>query len=291
MKTIFTLLSGFLLSFTLMAAPSDFDWKERSMLTVKSMGQGDIRVVVDGKRFEPRKQSMTIRNIQTGYHNVKIYRQKSDGFFNKFKSQYELIFNKSVMVKKHANLVITIDRMGRHYIDQQKTKGNGNSYGWNKQQNNDRDFERNKDFDKDREYEKNRDFDRDMKSDDDNYEFDFDKDGHNGDFDNDYGYDNRNFKAINDREFSNVLQSVKKEWFEGNKVKSASQVISGNYFTSSQVKQLLQLFTFENNKLDLAKQAYSKTVDPGRYMSVVGDVFSFNSSRDELSRFIRGNQR
>ena len=277
-----------------MAAPNEFDWKEKSMLTVKSMGQGDIRVVVDGKRFDSRNSSLKIRNVRTGYHSVKIYREKNDGFLDKFRNRYELVFNKSVMVKKNANLIIAIDRMGRHFIDQQKIKGKGNSYGWNKQQNNDRDFERNKDYDKDREFERDREFDRDRDFDlnrksEEDIEFDFDRDGQNGDYDNDYNYNDRNFKSISDREFSNVMESVKKEWFEGNKVKSALQVISGNYFTSSQVKQLLQLFSFENNKLDLAKQAYSKTVDPVQYMSAVGDVFSFNSSRDELARFIRSN--
>jgi DNA invertase Pin-like site-specific DNA recombinase len=59
-----------------------------------------------------------------------------------------------------------------------------------------------------------------------------------------------------------------------------------SYFTSQQVKELLQLFTFENNKLELAKYAYRNTVDKRTYF-IVNDVFSFGSSRDELARFIR----
>ncbi len=289
MKTIFTLVSGLLMSIALMATPTNFDWKIKSMLTIKSTGQEDILVVVDGKRFEPRHNSMVIRNIGTGYHNVKIYRQRNPGIFEKFRNRSELIFNEPVMIRKNINLLITIDRFGRPYMDQQKIKGNGKNNDWNKHRDG-RDFDRNNDndnnFDDDKEYDRNR------KSGDD-VEYDFDNDGNMGDYDinNGYDYDVRNSKSISDWDFNNVLQSIRKEWFEGNKVKSASQIISGNYFTSSQVRQMLQLFTFENNKLDLAKQAYQKTINPGNYLMALSDVFNSNNSRDELARFVRGNQR
>ena len=78
--------------------------------------------------------------------------------------------------------------------------------------------------------------------------------------------------------FEVTMTKIEKEWFEGNKVKSASHIISAYYLSSVQVKQMLQLFSFENNKLDLAKQAYGKTVDPGNYLRTLNDVFSLNSS-------------
>ena len=294
MKTIFTLVSGLLMSIALMAAPKDMDWRTKSMLTIKSASQEDIRVVVDGKRFEPRHNTMVLRNIGTGYHDLKIYRQKNPGIFEKFGSRYELIFNQPVMVRKNSNLLITIDRFGRPYMDQQKIKGNGKNKDWN-QQRGGRGDDRNDDYDNDRDnsFGDDKDNDRNWKSGDD-VEYDFDRDGNMGDYDNNdngYDYDLSNSKSISDRDFNNVLQSIRKEWFEGNKVKSASQIISGNYFTTAQVRQMLQLFTFENNKLDLAKQAYQKTIDPGNYMMALSDVFNFNNSRDELARFVRGNQR
>ena len=49
---------------------------------------------------------------------------------------------------------------------------------------------------------------------------------------------------------------------------------------------MLQLFSFEGNKLELAKQAYSKTLDKQNYQCVA-DVLMFRSSKDELARFIR----
>jgi hypothetical protein len=45
------------------------------------------------------------------------------------------------------------------------------------------------------------------------------------------------------------------------------------------------LFTFENNRLDIAKYAYGKTVDKRNY-SVVNDAFTFNS-KEKLDQYIR----
>jgi hypothetical protein len=52
------------------------------------------------------------------------------------------------------------------------------------------------------------------------------------------------------------------------------------------VKELMLLFSFENNKLDIAKSAYRKTIDKQNYLNV-NDALTFSSSREELVRFIR----
>ena len=93
-------------------------------------------------------------------------------------------------------------------------------------------------------------------------------------------------KAISNNEFDRVLWAINKESFETNKMRSATQTINANYFTTEQLKQLLRLFNFESNKLQLAKLGYDKVVDQSNYYSL-SDLFSFNSSKDELARCIR----
>jgi len=66
----------------------------------------------------------------------------------------------------------------------------------------------------------------------------------------------------------------------------AKQVLSTNYVTTAQVKEVLGFFSFENNKLDMAKYAYKNTIDKNEYYTV-GDVFSFSSNKDELMEYIR----
>ena len=268
MKTIFTLLTSMIMGVAVLAAPVKPDARAKGMLVIKSLDQGDIRVIVDGKRFEPRYSSMALNNVSAGVHNVKIYRQRNTGFFNIFGNRYEVVFNKSVMVRPNTQLAITIDRFGRVRLDEQKMRGNGRDRGWDDRRDRDDQWGRDGRFDDD--------------------DFDFDHDGRFGDYDYDNGYGNSSKKTMSDREFEFVLQSIRKEWFEGNKVKSATQIISTNYMTSIQVKQMLSLFAFEDNKLNLAKQAYDKVVDQRNFLIIVGPVFSHQSSKDELARYVRG---
>jgi len=89
--------------------------------------------------------------------------------------------------------------------------------------------------------------------------------------------------AISDHEFSRVLWAISKERRESNKMRSAEQIIATNYFTVEQVKELLYLFSSEDNRLELAKLAYDKTVDQSNYYAL-NDMFSFSNSKDELAR-------
>lgn len=107
--------------------------------------------------------------------------------------------------------------------------------------------------------------------------------------DEDEYYDNGgwgNSNVMSSREFNDVKDQLRKEWFESNRLNSAKFIIEKNNLTSSQVKELMLLFTFENNRLDIAKSAYRKTVDKQNYLNV-NDALTFNSSKEELVRFIR----
>ncbi|MGZ5222334.1 MAG: DUF4476 domain-containing protein, partial [Chitinophagaceae bacterium] len=210
---------------------------------------------LDGKRFEPNDNSLMLRGIDDGYHTIKVFKQKRNGFFSIAGNKYELVYNTSINVKKRTHLLITIERNGRismqeNKIRKDRTRGDND---WS----NERDDRNGRDYD-------------------------FDREGQWGDYDNHEGY----ASAMNDREFKSVLQSIEKEWLESNKLKSASQIVKSNSLSTAQVEQLLLLLSFENNKLELAKQAYANTVDKRNY-SRLFDLFSFNSSKAELERYIR----
>jgi hypothetical protein len=289
MKTIFTFLSSFLLSMSLLAA----DVRPKSSLIIRSEDRREIRVVIDGRRFEPRDNFMRIRNIDAGYHRIKIYRQKQrNGAFGNFGNRYEVVYNNSVRVRQGMNMNISIDRFGRASVRESRSNGYGsgrNNDRWgneNDRRNDNRDFRNERNIDDERDWDRDHDFNFDQSRNSGDYDMN-DRDGDWNDRNrNDRDYDNNYGRAMSDIDFSRVMESIQKEWFEGNKQKSASQVISTNFFTASQVRQLLQLFSFENTKLELAKQAYSKTVDRNNY-HIVNDVFSFSSSKEELSRYTR----
>jgi hypothetical protein len=91
--------------------------------------------------------------------------------------------------------------------------------------------------------------------------------------------------GMSDREFRRVLNSISDEWLESNKFKSASHIVKNNSLSTAQVEQILLLFNFENNKLELAKDAYLNTVDKKNY-PMLFDAFSYNSSKRELEKYI-----
>ena len=90
---------------------------------------------------------------------------------------------------------------------------------------------------------------------------------------------------VDDYEFSQMIQSLTNYNFESTRMTVAKQFVTNNYFNSRQVGRLMQQMTFESSKLELAKYAYSKTLDKNNYF-LVNDQFSFESSITELTDYI-----
>jgi hypothetical protein len=86
--------------------------------------------------------------------------------------------------------------------------------------------------------------------------------------------------------FESAKNSIKSKSFEDTKMTIAKQVFNNNCMTTDQVKEIMQLFTFEANKLAFAKYAYPKTYDIGNYYKV-NDVFQFEATMTELNDFIQ----
>lgn len=93
--------------------------------------------------------------------------------------------------------------------------------------------------------------------------------------------------AMSPYDFQQAKQSIGKQTFEDTKIQVVKQVAGANCLSTAQVKDLLQLFTFEENKLDLAKALYGVVVDKNNYY-LVNDVFTYSSSVDELNDFLMG---
>jgi hypothetical protein len=87
--------------------------------------------------------------------------------------------------------------------------------------------------------------------------------------------------------FKSAKESVSKASFEETKLSTAKTILGANCFCADQVKQVCQLFSFEASKLEFAKFAYSKCTDKGNYFKI-GDIFSFDASREELNNYISG---
>lgn len=91
-------------------------------------------------------------------------------------------------------------------------------------------------------------------------------------------------------DFSAALRTIKESSFDETKLTTANSIASSNCLSTDQVVEICKLFSFEDNKLAFAKYAYRYTTDPKNYFKV-NNVFSFSSSKEELSEFVRNGGR
>jgi hypothetical protein len=112
--------------------------------------------------------------------------------------------------------------------------------------------------------------------------------GYNGADGNDPGNSTNNgySNVMSTREFNQVREQIGKEWFESNKLISVKTIIDKNNFTIQQVKDLMSLFTFESNRMEVVKYVYCRIVDKQNIYQL-NDALAYSSSKDELARFIR----
>ena len=88
-----------------------------------------------------------------------------------------------------------------------------------------------------------------------------------------------------DSEFDQASKSIKTKSFEDSKLSIAKEVAKNKCLTSSQIKKIMELFSFEETRLEFSKYAYSYCFDPDNYYQVY-DAFSFELSIDELKEHI-----
>lgn len=104
--------------------------------------------------------------------------------------------------------------------------------------------------------------------------------------DNDNGWGQNGYAVMNDRIFTQFKQTLRNESFDNTRVSVAKQTIAANQFIAAQVKELLPLFSFEDNKLEIAEFAYKYTIDKSNYF-ILNDQFAFSGSKEELARYIQ----
>ena len=100
------------------------------------------------------------------------------------------------------------------------------------------------------------------------------------------GHENGYRQAMNDQDFEQLMQRIRNQWF--GRMGATKDAIQENYFSVNQLRQVLQVFTTEPDRLELARLAYPRLVDRS-YFRQLYDLFSYNG-QSELDRFVRENR-
>ncbi len=90
---------------------------------------------------------------------------------------------------------------------------------------------------------------------------------------------------INASDFAEAKRTIKSKGFDDTRMGIAKQIIQSNCMFSDQVRDLVNLMSFDDTKLELAKFAYGYTYDVGNYFKV-SQALEFESSVDELNEYI-----
>ena len=93
--------------------------------------------------------------------------------------------------------------------------------------------------------------------------------------------------GMNPTNFDEAVALLSKETFDDTRLSTAKQIVANNPMTVNQIVQICRLFTYESNKLEWAKFAYPYCIDKNKYY-MLNEVFTYNSSKDELNEYIRG---
>ena len=232
----------------------------RAMLRLREERGRAISVMVDGRRVNRISHALTVNDLTPGRHFIKVflYNNNGHGYANGI-----LIYQGTIAVQPSHIYYCTVSRQA---MDIEENCCIDNYGHWN----NSDDF-RNWD-DVDDSWNNNQQWNNDPR---DNYTENT-WDAYTG--------------VMSNGRFLMLIDQVRKASFESSKVNVAKLALKNNRLTTAQMVDLLREFTFESTRLEFAKDYYRRVVDRRNYF-MVNDVFTFQSSKDDLTEFLSRQER
>jgi hypothetical protein len=249
---------------------------QNSALIVNSASQNRFVVNIDNNSDYQSNENngngntVNVGALQAGNHTITIYEVKK-GFFGNQKQQQ--IYNSVLYFKPSTETSININFNGQVSVNEKPlfnsggygsngsscspgNNGNGRGYGYGRKKNKNRGNGRYSSYDDDR-------------------------------YPNNYpnSYSGNNIQ-ISNYDFGMLKQYVQNEAFDDRRINIAKQASGNSYFSTTQVRDLMGIFSFDDGKLDVAKYLYSRTVDRNNYY-LLTDALSFSTNKDALLAFIR----
>ena len=98
-----------------------------------------------------------------------------------------------------------------------------------------------------------------------------------------YGYN----RVMNDQLFQTFYKEMKNEPFKDDRMKLLNAALAGSDFTSAQCLQLTNLYTFDDDRMEIMKIMYPRIVDKEAFFTVI-NTLTFSSSKEKMKDFIIG---
>lgn len=94
--------------------------------------------------------------------------------------------------------------------------------------------------------------------------------------------------AMTPAEFNTLYQTISGQFFPNEQMNSLTTAFNNTsyYFTTAQARQLIQLVSYESNRLQLAKLSYRTITDRNNFGQLY-DILSSQASKNELDNYVR----
>ncbi len=112
MKKIFTLIAGLFLMVAAMAAD------RRPVVTVNN--SKNYKIVIDGKSYFGTNTTISLSNLMTGKHTIKVYEMKKSGYGRMAK---EVMTDAATFNLSRNDVSISIDRFGNVAVSEVRERG------------------------------------------------------------------------------------------------------------------------------------------------------------------------
>lgn len=91
--------------------------------------------------------------------------------------------------------------------------------------------------------------------------------------------------AMEDATFTTFVTKLKDKSSDSQRLDFVKSTMKNNWFNTNQILQMLQTFSMETNKVELAKLIWHKTTDKGSFFKIY-DAFTFSSSEKSVQEYV-----
>ncbi|MDQ0969152.1 hypothetical protein QFZ20_004555 [Flavobacterium sp. W4I14] len=94
-----------------------------------------------------------------------------------------------------------------------------------------------------------------------------------------------NYRLLSDEAFQAFLTQYRRESFDDGRLRMINVVSKNSSLLSAQARVLLKSFSFDDERLKVARNLYKNVADPQNYFTL-SDIFVFPSNKDDFLKYL-----
>ena len=269
-------------------------------LKIRDAEGGIIMVNINGKKFPKNGRILTVSDVPPGLNRIKIYRLVGFGR----RQNIQMIYSGRIKVQPNFIYRCTVDdyegldvqsycciNNNGYYSDNQNYNENGyNSYNDNDQDWNDNYWGNSSNgwikggghhdvHHDDHDYQGGNGYSNGYNNGMSNY-----NNGGNNGYNNGGNFNNNN-NGMSPQAFQSFKQTVENSSFDSGKQTIVKTQLQNMWITSGQLKEIIEIFSFESSKIDMAKYGAARVIDKQNLFNIY-NCFSFESSKTEFANYL-----